>query len=160
MQDMRSTLADMADELDSVPAISSGGCGITALEIYKRLPAEVQPRILVSGAAESSCAELADNLANGRRGAAGHIFVGLTLDGKDYVYDPSGLHEGREDPTFGFRVLDGTLQDSWLQYMCDDPHRWNRSFSRSYWPDIESITSKYLGPAKRQVSAAKNDAAL
>src|SRR5690606_39659631 len=65
MADIYTKLDSLANDLSTIPFISSGGCGITALELYKRMPTELQPRILVGGVVESNCRDLAANLRNG-----------------------------------------------------------------------------------------------
>ena len=153
MTDIYTRLNSLAKDLNDIPFISSGGCGITALELYKRMPTELQPRILVSGTEESNCYELVSNLQNGEHeGAVGHAFIGLTIDDEDYMFDPSGLFPSSdEDPTFGFEIADGILHPAWLAYMVADPYRWNPSFDRRHVPKIKAIARKHLGPVKRRV---------
>jgi len=155
MADIYTKLDSLANDLSTIPFISSGGCGITALELYKRMPTELRPRILVGGVVESNCRDLAANLRNGTHlDSVGHAFLGLTVYGEDYVFDPSGLYwdDGIGVPSFDWMDrAKGTLPPGWLAFMVADPYRWNPAFDRRHVPDIKAIARKHLGPVKRRV---------
>src|SRR5262245_1948788 len=106
----KAQLQTLAHELSDVPNVSHGGCGFTARELYKRLPDSLKPRLLCT-ADEDSCAELVTNLENGNHeGSVGHALVGITLDGKSMLLDPSGVSPNRgRDPTFGGVLATGEL---------------------------------------------------
>lgn len=154
MIDIYTRLNSLAKDLSDIPFISNGGCGITALELYKRMPTELRPCILVGGVVESNCRELVSNLRNGtHESAVGHAFLGLTIHGADYVFDPSGLRLDKGGvPSFGWmNRTEGTLSPAWLAYMVADPYRWNPRFDRRHVPEIKAIARKHLGPVKRRV---------
>jgi hypothetical protein len=141
-------------QLKNFQFINSGGCGVVAAHVAKRLQHIVPTRIVVFNRASIDIDKIRSKLTNTNSSlewsyhgmAWGHVMVEFDYDGMTYLFDSHNIYPTTQTIHFGGMMLtkSGYVTIDEIVAIASRPTTWNWMFSRSQIPAMKKRIHRFF----------------